>query len=120
MRIAQSDKDALWLRLMALGAKLGCHQRPERSFVYKGYQFPVCARCTGILISIPFAYVAFFTHKNIPLWLCLFGGVFMSIDGLVQYIGVKVSTNRRRFITGLCGGFGITFMRLRFYKWCFI
>lgn len=25
----------------------GCHRRPERSFFYKGRQFPICARCTG-------------------------------------------------------------------------
>ena len=39
----------IWIKLMKMGAKLGCHQMPERSFFYKGYQFPVCARCTGLM-----------------------------------------------------------------------
>ena len=30
----------------------GCHCRPDRSFFYKGKQFPVCARCTGELAGI--------------------------------------------------------------------
>lgn len=34
-----------------LGNNSGCHQLAERSFFYKGYQFPVCARCTGVTIG---------------------------------------------------------------------
>lgn len=41
----------IWLKLMKMGARLGCHQRPDRSFFYKGYQFPVCARCTGLFVG---------------------------------------------------------------------
>jgi uncharacterized membrane protein len=32
-------------------ASLVCHQRPERSFVFAGAQFPVCARCAGLYVS---------------------------------------------------------------------
>jgi uncharacterized membrane protein len=32
-------------------ASLICHQRPERSFVLNGRQFPVCARCTGLYVA---------------------------------------------------------------------
>jgi uncharacterized membrane protein len=35
-----------------------CHQRPERSFVLNGRQFPVCARCTGLYVSGAFAALA--------------------------------------------------------------
>lgn len=28
-----------------------CHQRPERSFVFAGFQMPVCARCSGLYLS---------------------------------------------------------------------
>ena len=28
-----------------------CHRKPERSFFFRGHQFPVCARCTGFYIS---------------------------------------------------------------------
>ncbi|RGF93239.1 DUF2085 domain-containing protein [Ruminococcus sp. AM54-1NS] len=44
---------------MKLGASAGCHQRPDRSFFFHGWQFPVCARCTGVLagqlVGIPIA-----------------------------------------------------------------
>jgi uncharacterized membrane protein len=31
----------------------------------------------------------------------------MGVDGTLQYLGLIKSTNTRRFITGLLGGFGI-------------
>ncbi len=43
-----TKQDRIWVKLMEAGARLGCHQMPERSFFYKGYQFPLCARCTGV------------------------------------------------------------------------
>ena len=43
--------DKQWIRLMELGEMLGCHQMPERSFFIKGFQFPVCARCIGVILS---------------------------------------------------------------------
>lgn len=30
---------------------LVCHQLPERSFHWGAWQFPVCARCTGLYLS---------------------------------------------------------------------
>ena len=44
-----NKKDEKWVSLMEYGHKIGCHQMPERSFFYKEYQFPVCARCTGVI-----------------------------------------------------------------------
>ena len=34
---------------MKLGKSSGCHQRADRSFFWHGYQFPICARCTGVV-----------------------------------------------------------------------
>ncbi len=28
-----------------------CHQRPERSFHWRGVQLPVCGRCTGLYVA---------------------------------------------------------------------
>lgn len=105
------NKEKFWLRLMEAGAKLGCHQMSERSFSYRGYQFPVCARCTGILVSFPIAYAAICLRKKIPAKLCALLVGTMVVDGSLQYMGIKESTNKRRFLTGFCGGFGMTILR---------
>lgn len=31
-----------------------CHQDPARSFVLDGHQLPLCARCTGLHLAVPF------------------------------------------------------------------
>jgi len=85
----------------------GCHCRPDRSFFYKGKQFPVCARCTGMLIGYPLGilWLVFFTHWNIGI--CLFVCLPLIIDGIGQQLGKWESTNIRRFITGLLLGMAI-------------
>ena len=89
------------------GNASGCHQMPERSFFYKGKQFPVCARCTGVFIGHSAAVLLFFLKKQIPVLYCgLLMGI-MGADWLVQETGIKESTNRRRLITGFCGGLGL-------------
>ena len=97
--------DLRWFKMMDYGRRLGCHQLADRSFFYKKYQFPVCARCTGVLISSFAALVCVFFVK-IPIWLCLIFSSVMLFDWLIQAIGIKKSTNFRRFFTGLIGGFG--------------
>lgn len=101
-----SRKERIYLRMMMLGSASGCHQRADRSFKYKGYQFPVCARCTGVLIgyllSVPM-YLLF--GASIPL--CIPCMTVMFIDWLIQYLKIRSSTNLRRFFTGIAGGYGL-------------
>jgi uncharacterized membrane protein len=103
--------DERWKKLMKLGEKTGCHQKVERSFSYHGYQFPVCARCTGVilgyLIAIPFFLLTGF-HKKTSIGACL----IMFADWCLQATQVKESTNRRRLLTGIAGGFGIMSIQL--------
>lgn len=108
------EKYNKWLTLMKFGGFLGCHQRPERSFFFKKYQFPVCARCTGVIIS---SIIAFFISikKRVPLAICTFMSLTMLTDWLLQYLNIKKSTNKRRFITGLIGGFGWSTIQFSFY-----
>lgn len=111
--------DQTWLKAMDVGAKLGCHQMPERSFFYKGYQFPVCARCTGVIISFVIATIVF-TKKRLPVGVCIaFSGVMLG-DWMLQYLEIKESTNRRRLITGFIGGFGYTMLHWHFYRFLFL
>ncbi len=88
-----------------------CHRRPDRSFFYKGHQFPVCARCTGFYISV-FAYIIFaylfpinYTINTFYLGILLLFPVF--IDGYTQFLELRESTNYLRLLTGLMGGIGL-------------
>lgn len=103
---------------MRIGEFLGCHQMAERSFSCRGYQFPVCARCTGVIISALVALPLFFFYK-LNLVMACFMSLVMLLDWLVQYLKIKESTNMRRLITGLIGGFGWTYIHLYFYQFTF-
>lgn len=93
--------------IRTLGNNSGCHQMADHSFFYKGKQFPVCARCTGVFIgqvlAIIFMSIAFVVNPIISISILL----IMGADWFVQYIGLLESTNTRRLITGLLGGFGL-------------
>ena len=106
--------DKQWIRLMEIGERLGCHQMPERSFFIKGFQFPVCARCIGVILSAIIATIIFF-KKRLPIGLCLSMSSVMLLDWGMQYLKIKESTNSRRLITGLIGGFGYSTLHLYFY-----
>jgi len=99
-----------WISLMNFGAKMGCHQMPDRSFSYKGYQFPVCARCTGVIIGEFISIIAILCALKISWLYIVFMIVPLSIDGGLQYINVWKSNNVRRIITGILAGFGLTYV----------
>lgn len=107
--------DKKWMKWMEFGRKLGCHQMPERSFFIHGYQFPVCARCTGVIIASSIACVMFFIYR-IQVITSIFCCGIMFLDWLIQRVGIKESTNSRRFITGLIGGYGFMTLQLYLYK----
>jgi uncharacterized membrane protein len=100
---------AIWVRLMKMGAATGCHQMHERSFSICGYQFPVCARCTGLGIGqfLGLAFSFILSKYNIIFLLipALFSLLLLGIDGLGQLKQKWTSTNVRRLITGLLCGF---------------
>lgn len=85
---------------------LTCHQRYDRSFFYKEYQFPLCARCTGMLLGyigyiilLPIVGVAKVKINIIFL-------TIMFLDWFIQFLQIKESNNIRRLITGIFGGYG--------------
>ena len=102
----------IYCRLFIWGHRVGCHQRPERSFFYKSYQFPVCARCTGVLIGyvIAILFYCIFGHKCFPSSFVCF---VMLFDWLLQFAGIKESTNNRRLVTGTLGGYGIMMFQIK-------
>jgi uncharacterized membrane protein len=81
-----------------------CHQMPERSFHFKGRQFPVCARCTGIFIgyfTLPLFHFGII-HPSFLL-LILLATPFL-LDSITQTMGLRESNNTLRFITGFLFG----------------
>lgn len=109
------DKDKIWETLMGFGAKMGCHQRADRSFFCGNYQFPLCARCTGIFLTSIWGYVLYFT-KRPKMLIGILLVVPMMADGIVQLLRIKESSNLRRLLTGMLGGPGLIFIRLNFYQ----
>lgn len=108
-------KTKVWIKLMDFFEPC-CHQLPERSFFIKGYQMPVCARCVGVFISSILALIIFF-KKRISFIASVLMSLVMLIDWSLQFFNIKSSTNIRRLITGLIGGFGWVIINLKFLKW---
>jgi uncharacterized membrane protein len=107
----------VWISLMRIGSKTGCHQMNDRSFSFKGYQFPVCARCTGLLLGqiTGFLLSLFFIKCDIRLLFCLavFSTLLLGADGVGQLKKLWLSTNPRRFITGILCGYFVTIFNIK-------
>ncbi len=99
-------KDEIWLLLMKMFSTT-CHQKASRSFFFNSYQFPICARCTGLLIGYTLGIISIFFNLKISALLSSFFIVIMFIDWFIQYKKIFYSTNIRRLITGLFCGLGI-------------
>jgi len=83
-----------------------CHRIPERSFFWKGKQFPVCARCTGIhvgYLTFPFFLFSVF---ELNMWWTIALILPTFIDGVTQAFYQRKSNNFIRVTTGLLGGIG--------------
>ena len=109
----------LWEKARLIGYAL-CHQLPQRSFFFDGYQSPLCARCTGMylgfLIGLVFLIVRRRTHSarmpTASIIAVLIGFItIMGIDGINSTISVIPgapqlyhTTNIHRIVTGTLFG----------------
>ncbi len=109
----------LWVKMMRLGSLSGCHQLPQRSFFISGYQFPVCARCCGVLIGQMLTVLLFAFKILLGLPLAIIMLLVMFVDWFIQFIEIKESNNTRRFLTGICGGLGSWTVFIRIFKWVY-
>lgn len=111
--------DKLWINSMEWCKKYcRCHQMPERSFFIKGYQFPLCARCTGIAIGHITAYIMMpFRSYRYNIAFCM---VPLILDGTLQYFTPYQSNNVKRLISGILYGFSFTSITLRLIKTFFL
>ncbi|MFQ7526331.1 MAG: DUF2085 domain-containing protein [Mediterraneibacter gnavus] len=74
----------------------GCHCRSDRSFYWKGTQFPICARCTGELVGMILCPLTFPLVSWSP-WIFAVLMSLMILDGVIQMLTSYESNNRRRF-----------------------
>lgn len=104
-----SRRDQRWIFWMEFCGKYArCHQMPERSFFLGSYQFPLCARCTGIMLGrvlavllFPFVLLPLRTaHLVLPLLM-----LPLPIDGLTQRFTKYESNNLKRVTTGILWGY---------------
>lgn len=100
------SKTKVWIKSMLWFDKYwGCHQIPERSFFIRGYQLPVCARCTGIIIGYFFAITLWFIWS--PGWYIAFLLIPLTLDGVTQYVQWRTSNNILRLVTGVLFGYSV-------------
>lgn len=92
--------------LMTVGSAAGCHQLPERSFFFHGHQFPVCARCTGVILGQIAGGIAS-VYLLLPYDTISFLCFLMFFDWWLQRVHLLQSTNLRRLITGVLCGFAV-------------
>lgn len=101
---------------MILGRLSGCHQMPERSLFFRGKQFPICARCTGVLLGEFIGLISYRWFQP-PLWVIPgFIGI-MLFDWGIQALRWLESTNLRRLITGILCGYAYICGFLMICKW---
>ncbi|MHB1346235.1 MAG: DUF2085 domain-containing protein [Candidatus Humimicrobiaceae bacterium] len=94
-----------------------CHQLPQRTLLFGNLLMPVCSRCSGIYIGFLFTMVFLFIlfrkreSELPPVYVIVIAIVFILssiIDGLLSYLGVYITNNILRLITGYMFGAGIS------------
>ena len=83
-----------------------CHRKPERSLFWKGKQFPVCARCTGIHIGYLSMPIFMFNILSLDIWVSILIIIPTILDGFTQAFLDRESNNSIRLITGFFAGVG--------------
>lgn len=84
----------------------GCHCRADRSFFFRGKQFPICARCTGMGIGFLIAAISLWFYRP-SFWITVALMIPMIIDGTLQLKTSYESRNVLRCVTGLFFAYGI-------------
>lgn len=102
----------LTYRLLSIGRRPICNLHYDRAPHWRGICFPLCWRCTSIIISFEVSHYMLAFSVNVNLLPALFLCLPMTIDGIGQYFFHKESTNMRRIWTGVLAGIGLAFLKL--------
>ena len=93
--------------LFYVALAFGCHQRPDRSFSFRGRQLPLCARCLGVLIGPLFAPI-YFWHLSPRIALACIS-VFLA-DASTQLVRLRESKNWLRLFSGAAFSASVLFL----------
>ena len=85
----KQTKIKTWAFFMRLGNRMGCHQREDRSFFIGKWQFPICARCTGILLGQIIAVILYCFKIKVQTVLALIFLLIMFLDWYIQYKKIR-------------------------------
>ncbi|MFI3201648.1 MAG: DUF2085 domain-containing protein [Eubacteriales bacterium] len=95
-----------------------CNKKPDRAPSFNGFTFLLCWRCTMVIVSILFVtfLLEVFSIPKIYIFniTCIVMLFPMIIDGGVQYLGIKNSTNFRRALTGFFFGCGVALILYKY------
>ena len=81
-----------------------------REVFFKGFQFPLCARCTGILVGEIVACLLLLCNIHIDVFIAVLLICPTVLDGMIQLLGKYESTNFKRLFSGLIAGIGLIFI----------
>ena len=107
--------------LYAVGSLI-CHQLPDRSFHFGGFQLPVCARCLGIYAGAACGAIigaVLSSSRGAPhlrhtakasRWLVALAGLPTVISVAVEASGLWRTTNEIRFTAGFPLGLAAAFV----------
>ncbi len=101
-----------WKRWKYFGKCPLCNFREDTSFHIGKFCFPLCYRCTAIIIGALCGN--YILQEHFISWkICLIGLILIIpcfVDGILQYHFYIQSTNKRRIITGMLAGLGLAFL----------
>ena len=85
-----------------------CHRLASRSLELPWGISGLCSRCTAFWAGmVAGAVLVLLGLLRIPLWLAILLSVPLVLDGVFQYMGLYVSLNIVRILTGAAGGMGL-------------
>ena len=103
-------------RLSHFGEIPLCNGIASRALHIGGFCFPLCYRCTFILIFFAICMVIFYRRQvRMPYMLIVICMIPMIVDGSIQTFFAVISTNLKRAITGGLFGIGLAAWMTRLF-----
>lgn len=92
-----------------------CHRRKDRSIRFFGLEKVVCARCLGILLGGMAGLLCVICHCRVDPVFSLLLLLPLVLDGFLQLLWDRESTNAVRLVTGFLFGVGLQLFLAAFF-----